>query len=229
MFSFCVCEKESDLFIVCDRRLRARAMTALRAVRRELEGYIARDERFLLSFEPVRLRRGAPPVARQMAAAARAWDVGPMAAVAGAIAQRVGENLLAQAHEVIVENGGDIFLRRKRQSRIALYAGEWSPFTGEVFTIPPCPKGVGVCTSSATVSHSVSFGKADAVVAVASDAAWADAAATAIANEVRCESDVDKVLAKFGRRRYLNGLIVAIGERIGFWGDIALAGERRRQ
>ena len=70
--------------------------------------------------------------------------------------------------EVIVENGGDVFLKSSGPLDLGLYAGENSPFSGEIkLRIDPSGAGIGICTSSGTVCHSLSMGKADAVTAVA--------------------------------------------------------------
>jgi hypothetical protein len=53
------------------------------------------------------------------------------------------------------------------------------------FVVPPQEEILGICTSSATVGPSVSFGTADAVTIFARDVALADAWATAICNEIR--------------------------------------------
>ncbi len=119
-----------------------------------------------------------------MAAAAQTAGVGPMAAVAGAIAECVGRELLEFSPEVIVENGGDIFLKVSHRRTVGIFAGD-SPLTGRIgIQIEARDTPLGVCTSSGTVGHSLSFGRADAVVVLAPAAALADAAATAIGNRV---------------------------------------------
>jgi len=164
------------------------------------------------------------PVVRAMIAAGRAYEVGPMAAVAGAVAQAVGEGLLRWSPEVIVENGGDVFLKMDRAVELGLYAGADSPFSGTIrLRVETEGEALGVCTSSGTVGHSLSFGRADAVTAVAGDAALADAAATAIANRVESADDVERVLKEERERGLLKGLLVVIGKRIGAFGAVALA------
>ena len=106
----------------------------------------------------------APGIVKAMAVAAQKASVGPMAAVAGAIAEFVGKDLLKFSEQVIVENGGDIFIRTDRKRTLGIYAGEDSPFTGKLaIEVDPCESGMGICTSSGTVSHSLSFGNADKV------------------------------------------------------------------
>jgi len=214
--------KESDLFILAERDLREDARDVLAKCRGDLERYIAVYPEFAYALSPVSVARNAAPIIREMADAARAFNVGPMAAVAGAVAEKVGRALLERADSVMVENGGDIFMRSARKPTLALYAGDDSPFRGKILFEVDARDGVGVCTSSGTVGHSLSFGRADAVVVVAKNAAVADAAATAICNRVKSPYDVDAIIDIESRNENISGLIIAIDDRIGFWGDITL-------
>jgi ApbE superfamily uncharacterized protein (UPF0280 family) len=158
-----------------------------------------------------------------MAKAAEKANVGPMAAVAGAFAEFVGLDLLKYSPEVIVENGGDIFLKSTKSRLVGVYAGEDSPLTGRVaLKIEPLDTPLGVCTSSGTVGHSLSFGKADAVVVLSHSTALADAAATAIGNIVKAETDVQKALDFARSVKGLVGAAVIINDKMGVWGKINL-------
>ena len=147
-----------------------------------------------------------------------------MAAVAGAVAQEVGKRLSQSCETVIVENGGDVYARtgNARPLRLALYAGEDSPFSDRVGFEVDASNGIGVCTSSGRVGPSLSFGCADAVVAIADDTAEADAAATAIANQIQKPADVDAAVTAARESGRLRGLIACVGDRLGVWGDIEL-------
>jgi ApbE superfamily uncharacterized protein (UPF0280 family) len=212
----------------CDRDIEQVALDKLRVLRTELEDYIDRHELFASSLRPLDCWADAPEVVRAMCRASSLYNVGPMASVAGVFSQIVGKELLKHSGTVIVENGGDIFARSDIPLRLALYAGEASPFNNKVKFAVDAKSGVGVCTSSATVGPSFSFGKADAVVAVAdsavvADAAGiADAAATFVANRIRSGGDIDRVLNEEMGRGILKGLIACSGDRIGFCGDIEL-------
>jgi ApbE superfamily uncharacterized protein (UPF0280 family) len=157
-----------------------------------------------------------------MIEAGRQTGVGPMAAVAGAVAEYVGRELLTFSPEIIVENGGDIFLKILRQRTVGIYAGD-SPLTGKIgLEINPRETPLGVCTSSGTVGHSLSFGKADAAVIIAASATLADAAATAIGNRVNRPEDVAGAI-QFGKGiNGLKGIVIIIGESVGAWGDVKL-------
>ncbi len=213
---------ESDLLILCDGRLERLARELLYEVRGRIEGHIARDPGFATALEPHAVAGDAPEVVRSMAAAARGWGVGPMAGVAGAVAQAVGRGLLEACGTVIVENGGDVFVRSDEPVTFRLYAGEQSPFSDRIGFVVDASRGLGVCTSSGRVGPSLSYGRADAVVAIADDAVEADVAATALANRVRTGEDVGRIVQEQERERRLGGLVACAGDRIGFWGDIEL-------
>jgi ApbE superfamily uncharacterized protein (UPF0280 family) len=219
---FAVIIGQSDLQIQCHGDLESEATGLLKIARNEIEAYIAAHPFFGESLEPVDVREDAPPIIRSLSAAGRAWKVGPMAAVAGAVAQFVGRGLAGRSNEVIVENGGDLYLRSSEPVSVALYAGESSPFSDKIAFLVNAADGIGVCTSSGVVGPSLSFGKADAVVAVSSDVAFADACATALANRIKKPADVERVLDEEREEARLDGLIACCGDRLGLWGDIQI-------
>lgn len=220
--TFQVAWKESNLSISCQRRLEESALAALTRERLDLEAYVARHPAFLASLEPLEIAPDAPWVARRMARAARAAQVGPMAAVAGALADAVGRQLLRESGEVIVENGGDIFCRVRRPRIVAVDAGS-SAFSYRVgLEIRPEMGPLGICTSSGTLGRSLSFGRADAACVLAPSAALADAAATAVGNVVQDKSDIDAGLARAKAISGVIGAVIVVGDRIGAWGAIEL-------
>jgi ApbE superfamily uncharacterized protein (UPF0280 family) len=218
--------RESDLLVFADRRLEGLAYRALGRVRSNIEHYIERCCEFARSLEPCEVAGCVPGIVMAMADSAAAWNVGPMASVAGAIAEYVGRALLVESESVIVENGGDVFLALPRRATLRLYAGEDSPFTDRiVFEVPKSRAGLGVCTSSSTIGPSLSFGCADAVVAVADRCADADAAATAIGNEVKSPEDIPRLMEKISREGRLRALLIAAEDKLGLWGDISILGQ----
>ncbi len=219
---FTVTIGQSDLQIQCHGDLKTEATRLLKIARNAIEAYIAAHPSFGASLVPVDVCENAPPIIRSLSAAGRAWKVGPMAAVAGAVAQFVGRGLADRSDEVIVENGGDLYLRSSEPVSVALYAGEVSPFSDKIAFLVNAADGIGVCTSSSVVGPSFSFGKADAVVAVSSDVAFADACATALANRIKKPADVARVLNEEREEERLDGLIACCGDRFGLWGDIEL-------
>lgn len=222
LVSFNVTIRETDLYIRALCNLQAEALEVVLRHRTPLEEYIENHPFFCHTLEPCRVAEDAPDVVKNMAQAAQASGVGPMAAVAGAIAEAVGNDLLAYSPEVIVENGGDIFMKTSRSRLVGIYAGV-SPVSGKIaLEVNPEETPLGICTSSGTVGHSLSFGTADAVVALSSSAALADAAATAIGNCVKSLDDIALAVERARNIEGLDGVIVIKGDRVGVWGKLKL-------
>jgi uncharacterized protein len=222
LVSFKVAVKETDLYVRALSDLSRETLAAIQEYRNPLEEYIRAHPLFLHSLEPVEVEPSAPGIVKMMAEAARAANVGPMAAVAGAMAELVGRKLLEYSAEVIVENGGDIFIKSNRTRLVGVYAGS-STFTGKLaLEIEPERTPVGVCTSSGTVGPSLSLGLADAALLLSSSAALADAAATAVGNLVKSPDDIQAALQHGQQIKGINGILVIAGESMGVWGDIKL-------
>jgi uncharacterized protein len=215
--------RETDLWIRAKRLLEKEALAAVLNCRRQLEEYISRLPGFLHSLSPLPDDPLAPPLVRQMLHAARQAGVGPMAAVAGAIAQSVGITLGPLTPAIIIENGGDCYLKLQEDVTVGVFAGPDSPFTGKIalrFTADRFP--LGICTSSGTVGPSLSFGKADAVTVVSRDAALADAAATALGNLVKTPRDINKALDLAPQIPLIEGALIVAGDKVGIWGNLEL-------
>lgn len=222
LVSFNVMVKETDLYIRAQSNLKNKALDILQHQRTLLEKYIDRHPGFLTALEPFPLGDDAPAIAIEMENAGEKVGVGPMAAVAGAFAETVGKELLRFTPEVIVENGGDIFLKTRKKRLVGVYAGE-SPYTGKIaIQIDPTDTPLGVCTSSGTVGHSLSFGRADAVIVLSVSTSLADAAATAIGNIVKTEADIQKALDFARGVAELTGVAVIINDKMGIWGKVNL-------
>ena len=220
--SFQVTCQETDLMIQADCLLEGHAREQTLTCRAHLEGYINQHPEFATTLAPWHEPVAAPEIVRDMIRAGRAAGVGPMAAVAGAVAENVGRRLLDHSRRVVVENGGDVFLKTDMPVVAGLFAGR-SPLSMKVgLRVPDASRGISLCTSSATVGHSLSAGGADAVCVVARSCALADAAATAIGNRVHSPGDVKPAIA-FGRRiADLLGIVVVTGREMGAWGQIEL-------
>jgi ApbE superfamily uncharacterized protein (UPF0280 family) len=222
LIAFEVAVRETDLLILAESDLSVLAEETIYKIRGPLEGYLARHPDFLHAMTPLPYDDLAPPVVREMIAASRTCGTGPMAAVAGAIAEQVGRALLRESGEVVVENGGDCFIKVNTSLDVGLFAGE-SEFSWRIAVrIRPEQTPLGLCTSSGTVGHSLSLGCADAVTVVASSAALADAAATMTCNQVKNESDIQKALVFVQEIEGVAGAIVIVGGQIGAWGDVEL-------
>lgn len=222
LVNFNVVVKETDLYIRAQSNLKNKALDILQHQRALLEKYIARHPGFLTALESFPLGDDAPAIAVRMKEAGEKVGVGPMAAVAGAFAEFIGKELLRFTPEVIVENGGDIFLKTKKKRLVGIYAGE-SSYTGKIaIQIDPADTPLGVCTSSGTVGHSLSLGKADAVIVISASTLLADAAATAIGNIVKSEADIQKALDFARGVAELTGVAVIINDKMGIWGKVDL-------
>ncbi len=189
--------------------------------RQILESYIERHPAFRHSLKPIELLTDPPLAAQRMARAARLVGVGPMAAVAGTMAQLAAEaGMEAGATEVIVENGGDIFLRAAEPVVIGLYAGSAQVADKLAFLLKPEDTPVSVCSSSGKMGHSMSKGDCDLATVLAKDAAVADAAATLAANLVRTVDDVDRTLEQIEAIEGVDGVLIVKEDRVGLAGRL---------
>jgi len=222
LVSFNVVVKQSDLYIRAQRNLKDKALKSALKHRASLEKYIEHHPLFLTTLEPYPVEEDAPAIVREMSRASQLAGVGPMAAVAGAIAETVGRDLLSFSPEIIVENGGDIFLKISQKRLVGIYAGQ-SPFTGKIaLEIKPQETPLGVCTSSATIGHSLSLGSADAVIALSPSTPLADATATAMGNVVRDVEDISGAIEKAQKIEGLHGIVIIKGDEIGIWGQVKI-------
>ena len=208
--------KGANFRILCDR---FDAVTArIVRLRTVLEEYIARHGEFASSLTPVELLADAPEIARRMADAAGIVGVGPMAAVAGTVAQMSAQ--AAGDAEAIVENGGDIFLAARRPVTVGLYAGNGPLSDSLALSIPPEAMPLAVCSSSGVMGHSLSLGKCDLACVVSRNASLADAAATHAANLVRTPADIEPALEQIIGIAGIDGVLLVQGDQIGMAGDL---------
>jgi ApbE superfamily uncharacterized protein (UPF0280 family) len=224
LIGFRICVGQSDLMVMAARDVRIGLYKELKYYRRQLKQYIVEYPAFAATLTPWPPDPAAPEIVQWMITAASAAGVGPMAAVAGAVAGILGKAIeRIECPDLIIENGGDIYLRSVKERIISVYAGN-SPFTHKIgLRIPAQLEGIGICTSAGTVGPSLSFGKADAVVIVAPDAALADAVATATANRVKSATDFEAALEFAQKITGITGVLIIKDETIGAWGNIELA------
>ncbi len=219
--------KESDLLIGATKDLAVPARAALMRCRKGLDDYIGRFPVFRDSLFPREAEEGAPEIVGEMTEAARSCGVGPMAAVAGAVAGCVGRELGRLSPEIIVENGGDIYIHCRRERTIAVYPGETHSLWKKLgILVKPEDTPLGVATSSGTVGPSLSWGKADAVVVLAENPALADAAATALANRIYSPEKAvwEAAMGHFRKISGIVGSLVIIADRTMAWGKLELVG-----
>jgi hypothetical protein len=213
---------ETDLLIRTDSDLSEIALQSIIKHRNYIEEYIVKKPEFLTSLMPIDEDSNAPAIVRDMLKYSKLAGVGPMASVAGAIAEFVGQDLLNYSESVIVENGGDIYIKVGRETRIGIFAAE-SPLSMKLaIRISPGNTPMGVCTSSATVGHSLSFGIADAVCVTSKSAVLADAAATRIGNRIKRKEDIKNAIEEGLGITGINGVLIIAGDTMGAAGDIEL-------
>ncbi|MCD6442446.1 MAG: UPF0280 family protein [Thermotogae bacterium] len=211
--------RESDLLIKTRGNHRSLVLDLLVKLHEDIRSYMTLDKKFLHSLEPYESDFPKPRIVSLMFNASKKMGVGPMASVAGAISRIVGEELSKISDVVMVENGGDIFIRSPFEVIVGIFAGG-SPFSGRIgVVIPPTFDGyIGVCASSGTFGHSKSFGVADSAVVVSEDPAIADAGATALGNLVQKDNDIGKLLESFILTHELMGGVVIRGGEMSVFG-----------
>lgn len=222
LVTFEVTVKETDLQVSAEQRLDKESRDLVFESRHQVEGYIRCHPDFLTALEPYPEDAFAPPLVREMIERTREVGVGPMASVAGAIAEYVGRHLLEKTKQVIVENGGDLFFKADRPVTVSVFAGS-SPLSEKIgVVIPTALMPLGVASSSATVGHSLSLGKADAGCILSPSAALADAAATALCNRIQGPKDLNRIDEWAGSVKGILGALVVLGDKLATWGQIEL-------
>jgi hypothetical protein len=227
-FYFRVVVLETDLWIGIGHEpyasLRFELEEIIRLYRSEIENYGNMYRPFFDSRIPIPVNNAMPPTVREMCEAVQRPGVGPMAAVAGVMAERIGRSLETKFpdSEIIVENGGDIWAKFHTPLTIRIDAGK-SDFTEKLgILLPPDLSPCGICTSSGTVGHSLSFGNADAVTIVSKKASVADAWATSICNKIKTSRDLNLLSDVFQNEDQILACIAIIDNQIVAVGAIEL-------
>jgi hypothetical protein len=215
--------EQTDLMVLARKDLSSEVGELVHRLRAEIRTFATLHPEFLTSLTPIPVPGKSTPLISDMLEAARIVGVGPMAAVAGSIAQHVADALAFQHPDILVENGGDVYMRSTRDRIVGILPAEdgtmvvGTPIAASDF---PC----ALCGSSATIGHSLSFGHADLVVARSPSGAIADAAATHLANLLREKGDLPRVLARAEElaEHGLQGVLAQCDGRIGAWGKMEL-------
>jgi hypothetical protein len=213
---------ETAVTIVAEEELISYAKRSIFDSRQEIMSFIERDGFFKITFDPYDEPESAPAIIRRMCDAARAANVGPMAAVAGTIAEAAVQAMVEQgADHAIVDNGGDLALILNKETAVGIFAGA-SSFKGLAYMVAPTDGIYGICTSSGMVGPSISLGASDAATVFAKDVSLADACATALGNLVT--SDAEEVLGKavgtISDIDGVDGCVAMIGERMAMRGKV---------
>jgi len=229
LVGFRVNQKETDVYVAVDSRKKenlksiiTKTERLIRDYRRDIEDYIRNYPLFEVSFRPVAVDSDAPEIIKEMARTALLANVGPFASVAGAIAGAVGRKLSEEISDVIIENGGDVFMKTTKPRKVGIYSDSDEISNRIGLEVHPTDTPLGICASSGTQGHSFSFGRADVAVAVSNSTALADACATAMGNLIMESRDITKGIDFAKSIEGIKGVVIVKDGQIGFWGDIRI-------
>lgn len=213
--------KETDILFLLDRSIsRDFLKEKIIKYRDDIESYIKTNGEFFTTLEPLDVSEDAPPIVKEMADVAKKTGIGPMAGVAGAISDFLGRDLLGLCSEVIIENGGDIFLKSEKARYIRIYTGEFNPYKRLNLEVKSEGKLLGVCTSSGKIGHSLSFGNADLVTVISDRAVLADSVATQTANLVKTKTDIEKAVDFAKNILGVKGVVIIFDDVLASFGEI---------
>ncbi len=214
---------ESDLQVLATKDLAHSMLQSLGKLHADLRTWMSLYPQFRSSLEPLPIPTNAPDIVRRMYIAAQCVGVGPFAAVAGCVAQIIAELHAHESSELIVENGGDVYLYSQKERVVGILSDpEQNASLGLLLHKEDFP--VALCSSSATIGHSLSLGQGELALVRAKDAALADALATALGNRLRTAKDIQSVL-EFGQTiPGIDGILVQCDAAIGVWGSMELVG-----
>lgn len=224
LYTFEITIKESNLFVKTCKDLKTIAFDALYSIRKDLESYILKSKSFLASLSPIKQDKNAPDIVKSMIKVSSYVGVGPMACVAGAVSQEVGKVLLQHCGECIVENGGDIYLKLDRDTSLGLYVGKDNPLNRLSIILKKSNKPYGICTSSAKIGPSLSFGSSDVSLIISHDAYFSDCLASACGNIIKNEQDLKKAVDLARKFKETVGCCFVCNQKVAFWGDIEIGG-----
>jgi len=213
---------ETDLYISAERDLSTEALVSVHKYRMQIQQYISENPEFQTTLKPYKVNNKAPQIIKEMASASSSAGVGPFASVAGALAEYVANDLLIYSDQIIIENGGDIYIKSNKNRLIGIYAGPSTLSNKLAIEINADETPLGVCTSSGTFGHSFSFGRADAVVIISKSTLIADAVATAVCNLIQNQSDIKKGIEFVKIIKAVYGVIIIKDAKIGIWGNIQI-------
>ena len=224
-FGIEVTHQESDLYISTDKKIDISSTKEIvKKYYNQVLSYLKENPLFQSSLSPVKVDEKNPDIIKEMAKYSQITGIGPFSSVAGAVAQFVGQELLEFSDEVVVENGGDIFLKILTDKKIGVHIGGDFKYPPLIINLKKRNLPFGLASSSSRFGHSLSFGRADLVTVIADNAIVADGFATAIANCVKQKDDISKVFDTYKENKYISGLLIAFEGNIHLWGEIELAG-----
>jgi len=217
---FVVKVKETDILVFAEKNLKKEIEEEVKKQREILERYIKIHPEFYFSFSPVEVESN-EEIIKLMSLSSKLTKTGPMASVAGAIAEIIGRKFLPLSEEIFIENGGDIFLNLKNEVKIGIYAGK-SPFSMKIGIKIKRENSVGIATSSGTVGHSFSYGDADAVTVISNSSAFSDGAATYFGNLIKGKIDKELIEREINDFPFIEGMLIIREKELFVWGKIEL-------
>ena len=225
--SFNVSNYESDLWVGIDKQsytheIKDFVLKRILYYRELINHYSKNHKEFLESHKPVVIFENSPKIVKEMAKAAKKSNIGPMGSVAGAFSEFIAKDIIEKYNvkEIVIENGGDIFLKIETSIIISVFAGKSSLSEKIGIQIPPSSTPCGVCTSAGTIGHSFSYGKADALMIVCKNTLLADVYATKFCNKVIDENSIQPVLEEIKTIPEILSAIIIINDKVGFCGSL---------
>ncbi len=216
--------KHSDLYVACNKDILNPLIKHLSAFYKAIEAAAAHDPAFVKSFSPVRKNQAYSPIINEMIAKTALFGVGPMASVAGAVCDYIGRKLMGQCRTLIIENGGDVFIKSDHDVTAGAYTVTKDLSDKLKLKISYKQTPCGLCSSSGTFGHSISLGKSDLATVLGSTTMVADAAATALANRIAESEDIQAAIDALKGHNGIRGLLAIKDKKVGIWGQITLAG-----
>jgi uncharacterized protein len=222
MFSWKVKYKYSDLFIVSDKDISSIIIPALSDFYKIIEKFSESHPSFVKTFNPYVSGIDFPDIIKKMCDQSEVFNVGPMASVAGAVCEYLAGVLSKDNPYLAIENGGDIYIKSPKDITAGLFVRN-KYFKDSIKikirkNLLPC----GIASSSGTLGHSLSLGKADLAAVVCSSAILADSAATAAGNMINTKEDIEKTINHFKNFKEIEGLVLIKDDKIGLFGNIEL-------
>jgi uncharacterized protein len=221
-FSWNVKYRYSDLFVVSNKDISLEILPILFDFYKIIDKFTESHPSFLKTFNSYISDNEFPGIIKKMCDQSAVFNVGPMASVAGAVCEYLAGGLSKDVSYLAIENGGDIYIKSPNDITAGLFAK--NKYFNDSIKIKikkemlPC----GIASSSGTLGHSISLGKADLAAVVCRSAILADSAATAVGNMINTKEDIEKTINHFKNFKEIEGLVLIKDDKIGLFGNIEL-------
>jgi ApbE superfamily uncharacterized protein (UPF0280 family) len=214
--------KYSDIFVSSDRDVSSKLKKLTKEIYSVLESHMKEDPSFKKSLSPVESKPQYHYVIKTMCAKSALFNVGPMAAVAGAVCDFIASGLDSFCRCLIIENGGDVYIKSDKDIDVGVYLRN-RHFADKIYLrIKADDMPCGLCSSSGSFGHSLSMGKSDLVTILAESTISADLAATSVANNINSPKDILKTINSYKTIKGIKGILIIKDDKLGIWGNIEL-------